>query len=269
MKHFNKYYRFAFVSVLISISSMLSAQTDDSELAKKVQNPVSDLISIPFQNNIGFNYGPEEKVFNVMNIQPVVPFSVGANWNLITRTIIPVVSMPELMPSGNRTSGLGDINITAFLSPSKPKKLIWGVGPCILIPSATDEMLGTGKWAVGPSFVLIHMSNKWVYGFLINNVWSFAGNGTRANVNQMVLQPGVNYNFKKGTYITMSPIITANWEAKSGNQWTVPLGGGFGKIVRWGKLPFNLSAQGFYNVVTPDYGADWTLRLQIQMLFPK
>jgi len=250
-------------------SPSLFAQADDAELAKKTQNPVGDLISVPFQNNIGFKYGPEEKVQNVLNIQPVIPFSLGENWNLITRTIMPVISMPTLTPSGSGTSGLGDINLTAFLSPSKPGGLIWGAGPILLLPTATDKILGTGKWGVGPSVVLLAMKNQWVYGALVNNVWSVAGDSDRGDINQMLFQPFLNYNFPGGAYFSSGPLITANWEAESGNQWTVPLGGGFGKIVKLGKMPLNLSAQAFYNVVTPDYGSDWTLRLQIQMLFPK
>jgi len=261
-----------FVTTFVTLfcyPASLFAQADETELAKQTQNPVGDLISVPFQNNIGFNYGPEDKVQNVLNIQPVVPFSLGENWNLITRTIMPVVYMPSLTPSGNSKSGLGDINLTAFISPSNPTGLIWGAGPIFSIPSAIDNILGSGKWGIGPSAVVLAMKNQWVYGAIVNNVWSIAGDSERGNMNQMLFQPFLNYNFSNGAYFSSGPIITANWKAESGNQWTVPLGGGVGKIVKLGPLPLNLSAQAFYNVVTPDYGANWTLRLQVQMLFPK
>lgn len=205
----------------------------------------------------------------MLNIQPVWPFSLNEEWNLITRTIVPVISQPEFIPGDGRTDGLGDINFTAFFSPAKPGKWIWGVGPVLLLPTATDDVLGTEKWGAGPSAVVLTVQGHWVYGALINQIWSFAGDDDRDDVDQMLIQPFVNYNLTDGWYLSSSPIITANWEADSGNKWTVPVGGGFGKIFRIGKQPMNASVQAFYNVEKPDNGPDWTLRLQLQFLFPK
>ena len=269
------------VAMMVTTPIPLAHATDDGdgiikpgedttkELAKAAQNPVASMISLPFQNNTNFEVGPKEKTQNVLNIQPVWPFSLNEEWNLITRTIIPVISQPEFIPGQDRENGLGDINFTAFLAPAKPGKWIWGAGPVFLLPTATDDVLGTEKWGAGPSAVVLTMQGPWVYGALINQIWSFAGDDDRADVNQMMVQPFVNYNLPDGWYLSSGPIITANWEADSGNKWTVPVGGGFGKIFRIGKQPMNASVQAFYNVEKPDNGPDWTLRLQVQFLFPK
>jgi len=245
------------------------AEGDEEALAQAAQNPIADMISLPFQNNMNLNVGSDDEVQNVLNIQPVWPFSINENWNLITRTIIPVISQPEIIPGDGRTFGVGDINFTAAFSPAKPGKIIWGVGPVFLLPTATDDVLGTKKWGIGPSVVALKIQAPWVYGALINNVWSVAGDDDRADVNQMLLQPFVNYNLPKGWYITSAPIITANWEADSDNRWTVPIGAGVGKILRIGKQPINAQLSGYYNVETPDEAADWQIRLQVQLLFPK
>jgi len=239
-----------------------------AELAKASQNPVADLISLPLQNNTNFGIGPDDKTQNILNIQPVWPFSLNDNWNLITRTIFPVISQPGLLPQQDRTNGLGDTTFTAFFSPKNSGKLTWGAGPVFLLPTATDDALGSDKWGVGPSVVLLTMPGHWVVGSLFSNVWSFAGSGEQ-DINLFTWQYFINYNLPEGWYLSSAPIITANWEADSGNKWTVPFGGGFGKIFRIGKQPMNAQVQAFYNVGKPDLGPDWTLRLQLQFLFPK
>jgi hypothetical protein len=247
------------------------------ELAKKTQNPIADLISLPLQNNLNFGYGAKDAPHSsstqyVLNIQPVVPVHVTDELNLITRPIIPVVRQPDLIDGGD-TWGLADIQLQTYLTPSKWDKPIVGIGPVVQFPSATNgKKLGTEKWSAGPGVVALVMPGKWVIGTLANNLWSFAGDSDRDNVNLMTVQPFVNYNFEKGWYVHTSPIITANWAAHgSDNTWTVPVGGGGGRIIRIGKLPVNLEAQAFYNVVKPDDNAtaDWTLLFQVEFLFPK
>lgn len=244
----------------------------EEDLAKASQNPVADLVSLPLQNNTNFEFGPREKTQNVLNVQPVIPFNLTSEWNLVTRTIIPVISQPGFAPGQDRKEGLGDINTTLFLSPAKPGKLIWAVGPIVVFPSATDERLGTEKWSAGPSVAGLSIHGPWVIGLLANNVWSFAGDSDRDDVNAFLLQYFINYNLPQGWYLTSSPIITANWEANSDNTWTVPVGGGFGKLTRVGKvgLPIDVQLQGFYNVEKPDdIGPDWSIRFQVKFLFPK
>jgi hypothetical protein len=259
---------FALLLVMACVSTPGLAQ-DDGELAKKTQNPVADLISVPFQNNVNFGVGPDDDVQYILNIQPVIPFKLTEDWNLISRTIVPLIYQPELAPGVGEVFGLGDIQQSLFLSPAKPGKLIWGVGPILQFPTATDDSLGQGKWGAGPTAVALTMHGPWVVGALVNNVWSFAGDSDRPDVNQMLIQPFVNYNLPHAWYVTTAPIITANWEADGDDRWTVPIGGGVGKIVRIGKLPINVQLAGYYNVMRPDDAAEWQLRIQIQLLFPR
>lgn len=251
------------VFLLGTIISCGYGQESQEELAKAAQNPLSNIMSFPFQNNTNFNYGPNKRVQDVLNIQPVIPFFNG---RLITRTIIPLLWQPNDAPTGTNF-GLSDIQFTAFYSP-KTKGVTIGVGPIVSFPTGS-ESLGSQKWSAGPSLVVLAMPGHWVVGVLANNVWSFAGSTDRADVNQLLVQYFINYNIKKGLYLTMAPIITANWEAKSGQQWLVPFGLGIGKIFKiGGKLPLNMQIAGFYNAIRPDYAPDWTLRVQAQIMLP-
>jgi hypothetical protein len=153
--------------------------------------------------------------------------------------------------------------------PKTDSHITWGVGPTFVFPTATDSVLGQGKWSIGPAAVIVVTTKHVVFGAIGNNVWSVAGDGDRPNVSQLTFQPFINYNLDKGWYLVSAPILTANWEASGGNQWTVPLGGGFGRVFAIGKQRVNATLQAYWNVVTPDGGADWTLRAQFQLLFPK
>ena len=241
-------------------------EPDTEALARAAQNPVADMISIPFQDNIGFGYGPWNKdVQNVLNIQPVIPLHITENWNLITRTILPIVTQPSFS-GGSSTTGLGNLSVTAFLSPRSPGALTWGVGPVATFPTATSPSLGSqSTWGLGPSAVALAMPGNWVVGVLVSQVWSVAG----ASASQMLIQYFVNYNFtESGWYLTTSPILTADWNAASGQKWVVPFGAGGGKIFRIGKLPFNGNVAAYYNAVRPDLGPEWTLRVQLALLLP-
>lgn len=269
--------------LLLTLGTLLARpaagqSSSEEDLAKAAQNPIAALISLPFQNNTLFGVGPDDDTANVLNIQPVIPFSVG-DWNIISRTIAPVIYVPDLVsglpeipndPQGDDgTFGLGDINFTAFLSPAAAGPLTWGIGPSLSVPSATDDILGSEKWSAGPSAVLLAQPGKWVVGALARQLWSFAGDSDRQDVSQFLLQPFVNRNFDEGWYAVSAPILTANWEAPSSDTWTVPVGGGIGKILRIGGQPINTSLQAYYNVEKPEFAADWTLRFQVQFLFPK
>ena len=250
-------------------SAKPATEGDTEALAKAAQNPVASMISVPLQNNTAFGVGPYDRTLNVLNIQPVIPISISENWNLITRIIQPIVWQPNVSQTSQGWFGLGDMNPTFFFSPAKPSKLIWGVGPTFVIPTATADQLGQGKFSMGPGVVLLTTPGKWVIGTLINNVWSVAGSGSRPPVNQMLLQWFVNYNMKKGWYLASSPIVTANWRASSGNVLTLPFGGGVGRIMKLGNQPVNLLAQLYGNAVYPTGTSPWSMRLQIQFLYPK
>ena len=261
------------VVAALSLAGNSFAETGAADLARAAQNPVADLVSLPFQNNTNFNFGPEEETQNVLNVQPVWPVSISADTNLITRTIVPIISQPELFAGGDRENGIGDVQFTAFYSPKKPTSdgLIWGAGPVLVMDTATDKVLGSGKWSAGPSVVLLKMKGAWVIGTLAQNVWDFSGDDNREGVNQFLMQPFINYNFPHtpGCYVSFSPVITANWKADSENTWTVPLGGAIGQIIRWGRQPINIQAGAYYNIEKPEFGADWQLRLQATFMFPK
>jgi len=245
-------------------------QLSKEDIAKLAQNPVADVISIPLQNNFNYNYGPHNGNQYVGNVQPVIPFSLTENWNVITRTIVPVIHQPRLAPDYGDTWGMGDIQFTTFLAPVKPTGgIIWGVGPIVQFPSGTDNSTTAGKWAAGPSAVALRMDGPWVYGALVNYLSSFTGQEDRGAVSQWTVQPFMNYNLPDGWYLTTSPIMTANMMAEGSQQWTVPLGGGVGKIVHLGKLPLNVQLQGFYNVAHPDIGPEWSVRFTVQMMLPK
>lgn len=251
---------------------------DDGDLQAAAQNPIADMISLPFQNNAYFGIGPNDETVNVLNIQPVVPFKLSEDWNIVTRTILPVIHVRgtieglDVLPNGgsnNTRFGLGDLNTTAFFVPARPAELIWGVGPTLTVPIATDDALGSEKWSAGVSGVLLGQSASWTLGVLARQIWSFAGDDNRADVSQLLVQPFVNYNLADGWYLITAPVITANWEAPKRNRWTVPIGGGVGRLTRIGQRPVNISVQSYRNVERPNFGPEWFMRLQLQFLFPK
>src|SRR5277367_779050 len=254
-----------------------AAATNTDALRDAAQNPVASLISVPLQENFNFGTGPADRTQNVLNIQPVIPLSLSQNWNLIVRWIAPVVSQPVgPQPPGSPVQttgvyGLGDMNPTFFISPKK-SKVIWAVGPTFVLPTATNTtFLGQGKLSMGPAVVVLVQPKPWTIGFLANNVWSVAGHSNidKPPVNQFLLQWFVNYNMKKGWYLTTSPIITANWRAPSGDVWTVPWGGGVGRIMKLGFQPVNITAQFYANPTRPANTSPWGMRLQFVLLFPK
>ncbi len=267
--------RWAFALVVVATIggdlSSAKAEMSNEDLAKLAQNPVGNLVSVPFQNNANFNYGPDRGVQDILNIQPVVPFGITEEWNVITRTILPVAFNPSLGPRVGAVNGLGDLQFTGFLSPAQPGHWIWGVGPILQIPTHTSPTLGNDNLGLGPSGVILRLEkgNPWVFGALMNNVWSLGTNANTPAYSNGLLQPFLNYNFEGGLYLTSSPIITMNWLAPANQQLTLPLGGGVGKIFHLGKLPLNAQLSAYYNVVRPDFGAEWQLRAQVQFMFPK
>jgi len=254
--------------LLLVLSAPVEAQ-DAADLAKQTQNPVADLMTVPFEHNSNFGVGPRDRVQDILNMQPVIPFRLTDEWNLMSRTIVPLIDQPELAPGGGATFGLGDMQQSFFLSPAKPGAVIWGAGAVLQFSTATDDVLGQGTWGAGPTVAALTMQGPWVIGALINNVWSFAGDGDRQAVNQMLLQPFVNDNVPGGWYVNAVPKITADWEAHGSDRWTVPIGGGVGTILRIGTLPLDVQVGAYDNVVRPDHGPEWQLRAPVQFLFPR
>ncbi len=254
-----------FTSGIIALTN--TARADD--LAKASQNPVSSLISVPFELNFNFNAGPKDETDLVMNVKPVIPISFNKNWNLVNRVIVSLISQGERGPGLGRVFGVGDTTYQGFFSPAKPGKIIWGVGPQLGIPTGMDRAT-LNQWTLGPTAVVLTMPGKWVIGALASNFWNIgSGYNDAPNVNIFSGQIIVNYNMEGGWFLTSAPVITANWNAESGNQWTVPLGGGLGRIFKIGKQPVSMQVQGFYNVESPDDASDWAMQATLKLLFPK
>ncbi len=267
---FRATYGVVLMTLIVLFGGVLAAQAQESsEIAKQAQNPIANVISVPFENDFNPQTGVNKADSYVLQMKPVVPFTLSNDWILITRTIIPVIQVPDLAPGVNGTTGLGDVQESLFLSPRKAGPVIWGAGPAISFPTATQSILGTKKLSIGPNVVVLRSQGHWLFGTLAQNLFSVAGPSSRPDVNQMLLQPFVNYNLRHGWYLTSSPIITANWEAKPDQRWTVPVGGGVGRIIRLGKQPVNVYTQFFRNAERPDGTTHWSVRFNMQFLFPK
>ena len=264
----------------VTVTPGESVSAEDASLAKAAQNPIASLISLPIQWNStpSSQWAPNvrdpdarhNQTQNVVNVQPVVPFKVSEGLTLVTRTIVPFISQP--WAGGTSIQSMGDINPSVFFVPTLKGNFTVGVGPTLIIPSATDTRLASGRWSGGPTGVLVYSKGKVVAGGLINNVWSFAGGGKK-DVNKMLIQPFLNYNLPKGWYLTSSPIITANWMNEDNKGWMVPVGAGVGRVFKLGTQPINASLSAYYNLVKPEISGetlagDWTFRLQAQFLFP-
>jgi hypothetical protein len=238
-----------------------------TELAKQEQNPLARIIRVQFEDNAQFGFGPDNELLNFLRIQPIIPFDLSEDWALITRTVIPIVHQP--WPES--ADGLSDVALQLFLSPEKPGNFVWGAGPAFLFPTATGKIkfISTEKWSVGPAVVGVYTSGPWVVGAIVNQLWSFAGDDSRPDVNAMTLRPVINYNLPNGWFVGSSPSIAANWDADNKNRWLVPLGAGVGKVFAIGSKWISISLEGYYHVESPDIGPDWQLRLQLTLLLPK
>lgn len=265
---------------------LLSHDSFGDELAKQSQNPLGTIISMPFENNFNTGIGPSESTAYTLNMKPVYPAKVG-NWNLINRFILPAIysqgqdgPVPpgieiDLGYSGSielaqgSAFGLGDLTYQAFFSPAESDKWVWGIGPAFVLPTATEDRYASDKWSVGAAFVALSMPGNWVYGILAQNVWSVAGDSDATDVNSFLFQYFLNYNLDNGWYLTSTPTITANWDADSDNKWTVPLGGGAGRMVKHGKLPVDYKLAVYKNVERPQFAAEWNVQFTLKFLFPK
>jgi hypothetical protein len=258
------------------------AEAEGGNLAQQAQNPIANLISIPLQHNVNFNVGPLDQTQYVLNIQPVIPIELNDDLLLVSRIITPLILQPTVnvdtvetngavapvLEQGSSVFGLGDITPSFFFVPQTDSNITWGVGPIFSLPTATDDVLGTDRWSAGPTGVVVITSGNWLYGVLANQLWSFAGNEDRPEVSQFLVQPFVNYNLPQGWTLSSAPAITANWNAAEDDKWTVPVGLTVSKLVVFGRQPVQLTFGGFYNVIRPNAGADWTLRFQTTLLFP-
>jgi hypothetical protein len=279
------------VSLLLSVKALhatdapeVEADTDQADkLAKQLANPISSLISVPFQANEDFGYGPSHNGYKfTLNIQPVIPISISKDWNLILRTIFPVVSQHDLfyvenVPKSlgitqNRSQdGLSDTTQSFFFSPKHPGPfgLIWGVGPVFLYPTGTHPLLGTGTFSIGPTVVVLEQVGGLTVGALMNQLWSVYTEDHRKTFSQLFLQPFIAYTFKTHTTFTLSSEASANWNNDPGDaKWTVPLILQISQILKVGKQPISVQVGGKYYTDSPRYGPDWGVRLNVTLLYP-
>jgi hypothetical protein len=261
----------AALAISLSIGTMNAQNTSASsaaDLAKQLANPVASLISVPFQNNTDYGIGPLNGSRNTLNFQPVIPLKLTDNLNLITRLVLPIVSQHNITGLGNEESGLSDALVSAIVSPAIPKNgLIWGVGPAILAPTATNDFLGFDKWGVGPQALVLKQSNGWTYGALANQIWSFAGNNDRADVSQMFVQPFLIYNWTSGAGVNAVAEITQNWKGDATTAYFIPSVSGVTKL---GSQTISLVFGPRIPLAAPSGGKpDFGFRGGITFVFPK
>jgi len=256
----------------IGLSFLLKAQekpgASAQELAQKLSNPVSGLISVPIQGNLDYGIGQNNGSKFTTNFQPVIPFNISAKFNLITRYIIPVVDQRDVSGDQSREFGLGDATVSGFFTPVEKKNgIIWAVGPAFLIPIGTNDLLSSRKWGVGPTALLLKQANGLTYGFLMNQIWSIAGDENRSDVNQMFLQPTFTKNFKSGAGLGLSSEITFNWETGTTSAELIPSVSGITKL---GKQTVSMSVGPRIPLAGPEASkADFGLRATLTFVFPK
>ena len=248
------------------------ASNEDSaaELAQKLANPLAAMISLPMQLNYDQDFGVDDTGDRfLMNVQPVIPITLTKDWNLISRTIVPVVTQNELFAGAGRQTGLGDTVQSLWFSPVKPtdKGLVWGIGPVILIPTATDDLLGGGKWGLGPTAVALRQVGSWTYGGLVNHIWSVAGSGNRNNINSTFIQPFITYNTPSAVTYALNSESTYDWESE---QWAIPVNFMVSKLVRFDKQMVSFQGGIRYWVKSTDSGPEGLgLRFAVTFLFPR
>ena len=261
--------------ILVAVALVASAPTARSEtgaadLAQELTNPIADLVTVPIQMNFDNGIGPADDGSKLTtNVQPVIPFDIGENWNLVTRTIVPVTYQNDIFPGAGSQFGLGDINLSLFFSPKAPTAggLTWGVGPVLLLPTATDSLIGTRKWGAGPAAVGLVLKGPWTVGMLANHVWSFAGDDDRDDISNSFMQPFVAYTWPSAWTASLQSETTYNWQSE---QWSVPVNLSLSKLVKFGKLPVSLQGGVGYWAESPDSGPEgFRFRLQANIVLPK
>lgn len=262
-------------ALLLSLSAMAQEAKPPApsaeELGKKLSNPVADLVSLPLQMNFMEGVGPYNDLAFDMKFQPVVPFHITKNWNMIGRMILPYVNQPVLTTGGTTASGTGDIVASAFFSPKKEDDgVTWGVGPVFNLPTTTNPALGSGQWGIGPTFVVLRQKGHMTYGILANQLWGFAdtGNYARTGLNAMYLQPFFSYTTPAAVTYSVNSETTANWTASSSQTWSVPINFVISKVTKLGPFPFQVGGGAGYYVESPDNGPTWQLRAQFTVILP-
>jgi len=267
---------------LIANTTLTIAHADATEDS---MNPLSTVISVPFENNTLFNVGPSKTTVNILNVKPIFPVNLG-DWNLINRITLPIAYTEgqDEEVTGDFTTGIGnpgsfglgsvyglaDVTYQGFLTPARSGKIAWGLGGSLVLPTHTKDRFGSNKWSAGPAIVIFSTQGNWIWGAIAQNIWSFAGDSDAADVNVFSAQFTVNYKLKNRWYLTTAPLIVANWEVDKENRWTVPVGGGIGRLLKLkGKKAVAIDAGAYYNVETPRFANNWYSQVLVNFLFPK
>lgn len=252
--------------ILCSPLLVLPALANEADLAQQLANPIADLVSLPIQSNIDFGIGLGDGSRWTTNIQPVIPINLNADWNLISRTILPVIDVEGTQLGGTGDAfGLGDTLQSLFFSPSSSDP-IWGVGPALLFPTATDSLLGGNQWAAGPTAVVLKQQGPWTYGALANHLWDYAGDSSRSSVNASFVQPFLAYGTPKGTTFTVNSESSYDWQR---SQWTVPVNLIVSQVAKLGDQPVQFFGGVRYYLEKPTAGPEWGVRFGLTFLFPK
>lgn len=251
------------------LSAALPLQADQADLAKQLANPVASLVSVPFQGNFDRNIGPDDDGERfTLNVQPVIPFSLNDDWNLISRTILPIIDQSDVVPGAGSQSGLGDVVQSFFFSPKEPVDgWIIGAGPVLLLPTGTDDLLTADKWGAGPTAVALKQAGPWTSGGLVNHIWSYDGDDDRADVSQSFVQPFFTYTTPDAVSLTLTADSTYNWKT---NDWTIPVGLFAAKVFSVGSQIMQVQGGPRYYAESPDSGPEgWGARATFVLLFPK
>lgn len=263
---------FCYIS-LIPLAYAQSGEDRETRLAQAAQNPLGitreeRYSTLPFENETNFGYGINNKTQNTLNLKPVEAFNWTPSTDLVFRTILPIALQPN--PNSNSyITGIGDLNPTVFFSPRTTDKqwLFWGLGPTVVFPTASNGLLGSGKWSLGPELVFIAIPKQWTLAFLTSNIWSVGGEKNKATVSQLSFQYFITYNFSHGWYLTSQPTLIANWKERPSQVWTVPFGGGGGRAFYIGKQGLDLSLQGYVNPIRAEDSEQWFIKATLTFLF--
>jgi hypothetical protein len=250
--------------VLVAVcASATSAQEAGGALSQQKHNPLADSIILPATLGLGFGIGPGRDVESTVNFQPRIPFKLTDDWRVVTRSNVSILHVP----GPDDTTALGDVDVSLFLTPSKTAPWVWGVGPIVQFPTATDPELGTEKWSAGPTAALLYVDGPWVNGILVSHLWSFAGRSSREDVSLTQIEVQVSYTFASDWYIQTSPTISHDWKAPSGQDWVIPIGIDVGRTFTIGGQGMSLQIGAYYNVKKPAAAADWVLETQFTLIY--
>lgn len=264
-----------FLRIIVSMTTLVGwaapalGDAGDAGLAQELTNPLAAMVSVPIQMNFDRDIGPVEDGSKITtNVQPVIPFEASPNWNLISRTIFPIIYQDDLWPGAGSQFGLGDISLSLFLSPKAPQGgIVWGAGPVFLLPTATDSLLGARKWGAGPSAVVLTTRGAWTVGMLGNHIWSFAGDAKRSDISNTFVQPFASYTWPSAWTVSVQSESAYNWKSE---QWSVPVNVSVARLVRFGKLPVSLQGGAGYWLDSPETGPEgFRFRLQLSLVLPR